>query len=83
MSSPADSQSTDSLNSRAQVQRSRADAAGQGHSLRFWDELDEAGQTQLIEQLEAVDYELLSKLGGPPPLGPSATKCSLRAKSAS
>jgi UDP-N-acetylglucosamine/UDP-N-acetylgalactosamine diphosphorylase len=35
---------------------------GQDHLLRFWDELDEAGQLCLAEQIESIDFELVAEL---------------------
>lgn len=35
---------------------------GQGHVLRFWDELDTTGQAQLARQLAAIDLERLATL---------------------
>ncbi len=40
----------------------RLDAAGQSHLLRFWDELTAAGRSQLLSQLEQVDFELIAAL---------------------
>uniref|UniRef100_A0A452I3N6 UDP-N-acetylhexosamine pyrophosphorylase n=1 Tax=Gopherus agassizii TaxID=38772 RepID=A0A452I3N6_9SAUR len=39
--------------------RRRLAAAGQGHLLRFWAELDEAGQRALCEELQSLDCEAL------------------------
>ena len=64
MSPQTDSNSPDSLSNRASTQRARAEAADQGHVFRFWDDLSSASQRQLLEQLEAVDYGLLARLGG-------------------
>jgi UDP-N-acetylglucosamine/UDP-N-acetylgalactosamine diphosphorylase len=35
---------------------------GQGHLLRFWNELNEAGQLRLAAQIESVDFQLVSEL---------------------
>ncbi|MFT5079507.1 MAG: UDP-N-acetylglucosamine/UDP-N-acetylgalactosamine diphosphorylase [Bacteroidia bacterium] len=64
MSPQTDSNSPEALSSRVVSQRARAEAADQGHVFRFWDELGESSKAQLLEQLEAVDYDLLAKLGG-------------------
>lgn len=37
-------------------------SANQSHVLRFWDDISDAGRTQLISQLESIDFELLEKL---------------------
>ncbi|MBA3452636.1 MAG: UDPGP type 1 family protein [Deltaproteobacteria bacterium] len=42
--------------------RARLDAAGQGHVLRHWDELDDAGRARLADQLAALDLSLLQRL---------------------
>lgn len=63
MSPQADSTPNDSFATRAAAEQARAEAAGQGHVFRFWGELSQAGSEQLLEQLEAVDYDLLAKLG--------------------
>lgn len=42
----------------------RAQAHGQDHVFRFWDELSAASRAQLVGQLEAVDFDLVSRLGG-------------------
>ncbi|MDE0896341.1 MAG: hypothetical protein OSB10_07130, partial [Planctomycetota bacterium] len=63
MSPQADSTPNDSFATRAAAEQARAEAAGQGHVFRFWGELSHAGSAQLLEQLEAVDYDLLAKLG--------------------
>lgn len=48
--------------SREQEQRAAAEQAGQGHVFRFWDQLDEGARERLLDQLEAVDYELVAEL---------------------
>ncbi|MEQ8209608.1 MAG: UTP--glucose-1-phosphate uridylyltransferase [Lacipirellulaceae bacterium] len=35
---------------------------GQEHLVAFWDELDEAGQAQLANQIEAIDFALVASL---------------------
>ena len=40
----------------------RIAAAGQEQLLRYWDELDAAGQARLKSQLEAINFEELSGL---------------------
>ena len=35
---------------------------GQAHLLRFWDELDEAGRSRLVSQIEAIDLEQIARL---------------------
>lgn len=50
------------MNDRLDKQRKRFEAADQAHVLRFWDELGENEQLQLLEQLEAVDLELMARL---------------------
>ncbi|MCP3919225.1 MAG: UDPGP type 1 family protein [bacterium] len=52
--------------------RERAEAAGQGHVFRFWDELDAAGRERLSGQVASIDFEEVARLGallsaGPPP----------------
>lgn len=47
---------------RAAIQE-RLDAAGQGHVLAHWDQLDEGGRARLTAQLEALDLDLIAKLG--------------------
>lgn len=42
--------------------RERAEAFGQGHVFRFWDELDEAGKAQLTADLAQVDFPLMKRL---------------------
>ena len=37
-------------------------AANQSHVLRFWDDISESGRSQLVNQLESIDFELLEKL---------------------
>lgn len=44
--------------------RQRVIAAGQGHLLRFWDRLDEASRRRLIEDLHAIDFDLIRRLTG-------------------
>jgi UDP-N-acetylglucosamine/UDP-N-acetylgalactosamine diphosphorylase len=63
MSSQANSTPDNTFAGRTHTERVRADAAGQAHVFRFWTELDEAGREQLLKQLQAVDYELLGRLG--------------------
>ena len=36
--------------------RDRAEAAGQGHLFRFWDELDESGRRRLLEAVGGIDF---------------------------
>lgn len=40
----------------------RLEAHGQGHLLRFWDDLDAAGRAALTAELEALDLDLLDTL---------------------
>ncbi len=40
----------------------RLNAAGQSHLLRFWDELSATEQSQLMEQLEQIDFEQIASL---------------------
>ncbi|MCQ2380424.1 MAG: UDPGP type 1 family protein [Victivallaceae bacterium] len=42
--------------------KSRIAAAGQSHVLKYFDELDEAGRNQLVEQLSKIDFEALPGL---------------------
>jgi UDP-N-acetylglucosamine/UDP-N-acetylgalactosamine diphosphorylase len=35
---------------------------GQGHLLRFWDELDAAGRQRLAQQIEAIDFDQIAEL---------------------
>ena len=42
--------------------RKRLNAAGQGHVLRFWDELDTAQRSRLAAQLESIDLDQLQRL---------------------
>lgn len=39
-------------------------AAGQGHVLRFWDKLDDAGRAGLAAQIDALDFDALARMGG-------------------
>ncbi len=50
------------MTERLQQQRERAEAAGQGHVLRWFDELSTLHGNDLLAQLEHVDYELLARL---------------------
>ena len=45
-----------------QALRRRADAAGQGHVFRFWQDLSEDGRQRLLEQVAEIDFEELSHL---------------------
>jgi UDP-N-acetylglucosamine/UDP-N-acetylgalactosamine diphosphorylase len=40
----------------------RIRAAGQGHVLRFWDELNKDSRRKLIQQLREIDFDLLNEL---------------------
>jgi len=42
----------------------RLEGFGQGHLLRFWDELDEAGQLRLADEIGSVDFGLVAELYG-------------------
>ena len=42
--------------------RQSAEVAGQGQIFRFWDELDDAGKTQLAAQIAELDFEELNDL---------------------
>lgn len=44
------------------TERQRAEAAGQAHVFDHWNALDDAGRTQLLGQLAAVDYDLMARL---------------------
>ena len=44
--------------------RDRCEAAGQGHLLRFWDELGKESQARLVWQIQSLDFELLRELRG-------------------
>lgn len=46
---------------RAELERRLADY-GQEHLLRFWDDLDPAGQQQLGDQIESIDFARLKRL---------------------
>lgn len=48
----------------ARASREAAEAAGQGHVFRFWDSLDDAERSHLLGELAAVDYGLVTELGG-------------------
>jgi UDP-N-acetylglucosamine pyrophosphorylase len=50
------------MTERLQVQRDRAEAAGQGHLFRFWDDLDATQRAVLLDQVEAVDFALMGEL---------------------
>lgn len=43
--------------------RSRAEAAGQGHVFRFWDELSDESRARLSAQVGALDFEHIAELG--------------------
>jgi UDP-N-acetylglucosamine/UDP-N-acetylgalactosamine diphosphorylase len=43
--------------------KSRLDAFGQGHVLKYWDELDEAGRGRLADQIAGLDLEEIARLG--------------------
>jgi UDP-N-acetylglucosamine/UDP-N-acetylgalactosamine diphosphorylase len=45
-----------------QALRGRAEAAGQGHVFRFWEDLPGEGRRRLLEQLAEVDFAELSHL---------------------
>ena len=47
---------------RIEQARAAVDAAGQGHVLRFYDELDDAGKASLLDQIESVDWPELARL---------------------
>lgn len=51
------------MTERLDRQRQRFEAANQGHVLRFVDELTPESRDQLLEQLEAVDLDLVAELG--------------------
>ncbi len=40
----------------------RLEPLGQGHLLRFWEDLDEAGRQQLARQIEAIDFVQIAQL---------------------
>jgi len=42
--------------------RRRLESYGQGHLLRFWEELDQEGRNRLVESIERCDLELVSRL---------------------
>ena len=48
--------------SRESALRTAAHDAGQSHVFRFWEQLDEGARSQLLDQLEGVDYELMGEL---------------------
>lgn len=50
------------MTERLRLQRERAEAAGQGHVLRYYDELSTLHRNDLLAQLERVDYDLLARL---------------------
>jgi len=65
-----------SLASRLRLVRERFVQGGQGHVLRFADELDEESLRRFLEQLEALDLARLARLfasvSGPAPAGDGA-----------
>ncbi|MEM8712956.1 MAG: UDPGP type 1 family protein [Planctomycetota bacterium] len=44
--------------------RNRYEEAGQGHVFRFWDSLDGEAKTRFAAELQAVDLDLVARLGG-------------------
>lgn len=50
------------MTERLRTQRDRAEAAGQGHLFRFWDELSADQRAVLLDQIEAVDFALMREL---------------------
>ncbi len=50
------------LSDRLGTARRRLEAAGQGHVLRFVDELDEAQRERLLDQIDSVDWEEIGRL---------------------
>ncbi|MBN1419553.1 MAG: UTP--glucose-1-phosphate uridylyltransferase [Planctomycetes bacterium] len=42
--------------------RDLAEGRGQGHVLRFWDDLDEAGRERLLADVEAIEFDELDRL---------------------
>ncbi|MBM3977356.1 MAG: UDPGP type 1 family protein [Planctomycetes bacterium] len=52
------------MNARFEHERERARRAGQEHVLRFWRELDEPARARLLAQVERLDYDEVSRLGG-------------------
>lgn len=51
-----------SLAERHQTARQTLDAAGQGHVLAFFDDLDDAGKEQLLAQVEGIDWPEVARL---------------------
>lgn len=47
---------------RLEKARLALESAGQGHVLRFWEELDEKHQEQLLDQIEGIDWQEVSRL---------------------
>ncbi|MDZ4831147.1 MAG: UDPGP type 1 family protein [Phycisphaerae bacterium] len=52
----------DAITDRAEEQRRRFDAAGQGHLFRFWSELAPEHRIALLGQLEAIDLDEVRRL---------------------
>ena len=47
---------------RYEQARDTLEAMGQGHVLRFFDELDDAGQARLLDEIESVDWPEVQRL---------------------
>jgi UDP-N-acetylglucosamine/UDP-N-acetylgalactosamine diphosphorylase len=53
---------SESIEARAEHYRSKLPTIGQEHLLRFWDELDPEQRTALLDDLDAVDFDLVTRL---------------------
>lgn len=54
--------STSTITDRYQTAKETLDAIGQGHVLKFYDELDDAGKDQLLSQIEGIDWPEVAAL---------------------
>jgi len=49
------------IDERYQTARERLERYGQSHLLRFWDELDDGRRGELLDQIDALDFERLGR----------------------
>jgi hypothetical protein len=50
------------MNGQAEALMQRASAAGQGHVLRYFDQLTEDSQRQLLHQVALIDFNMMARL---------------------